>query len=102
MRFFLDGGKKVWVDDDDSCVQNHVRKDPPLFHLMRGSSSTAFLARCPRTLSHEQRSRLKNHDATPRPLGGSTKPELPLAGGQGTRTEIASHIATQRAKGGVK
>ena len=62
LRFFLDGHSRIYVDLDGSCKDHHSGKPVPLFHVLRNQGTravSAFLVRCPKSLSPQERSRLK-------------------------------------------
>jgi len=58
-RYILERGRKVQVDSEASCAENHEPKDPPMFHVARSPKFSPFLVRCPKSLTPEERSTLK-------------------------------------------
>ena len=62
-RRYLPTEPKTYVDDEGSCHSQHSPKDPPLYHVIRSSSSIPYIIRCPKSLSPDERQHLKT---TPR------------------------------------
>lgn len=62
MRFFLDGHSRIYVDDDESCDKLH-HGHGCMFHqrLILPAKKRMFTEtiRCPRSLSPQERSKLK-------------------------------------------
>ena len=59
MNFVQLAGQKILVDDEAQCASQHGKKDPPLFHLVRTGKRSPYLVRCPKSLSPEERKKLK-------------------------------------------
>lgn len=59
MNYFQLSGQRIYVDSPESCKDQHGKKDPPLFHLVRTGKRSPYLLRCPRSLSPEEREKLK-------------------------------------------
>lgn len=57
-RVFTEHGRPVKVDFDGTCQEQHEMRQPPLFHVKRSETSSAYLVRCPRSLTADERAKL--------------------------------------------
>jgi len=58
-RVLVTGRDRQKVDFENTCGDQHDARNPPLFHVKRSETSSAYLVRCPRSLTKEERARLK-------------------------------------------
>ena len=59
MRYIVEAGRKQPVDSDESCPDQHGKRNPPLYHIVQNATHTPFVVRCPKSLSNEERKKLK-------------------------------------------